>query len=67
MFLGPTADIFIVSGRGGLHLGILIETMRREGYEFAVGPMTVRLFLSNFDHFVLGHQEANQRCDLRAV
>ena len=27
---------FIVSGRGELHLAILIETMRREGYEFAV-------------------------------
>ncbi|MDH5458379.1 MAG: translational GTPase TypA [Nitrospinota bacterium] len=29
-------DSFKVSGRGELHLGILIETMRREGYEFAV-------------------------------
>ncbi len=29
-------DRFIVSGRGELHLAILIETMRREGYEFAV-------------------------------
>jgi len=29
-------DIFLVSGRGELHLGILIETMRREGYEFQV-------------------------------
>jgi GTP-binding protein len=34
----PTAspDTFTVSGRGELHLGILMETMRREGYEFAV-------------------------------
>ncbi|MDB6096892.1 MAG: virulence regulator BipA [Francisellaceae bacterium] len=30
------ADKFRVSGRGELHLGILIETMRREGYELAV-------------------------------
>ncbi len=30
-------DVFKVSGRGTLHLGILIETMRREGFEFAVG------------------------------
>jgi GTP-binding protein len=30
-------DVFLVSGRGELHLAILIETMRREGYEFAVG------------------------------
>ncbi|MCS6993806.1 MAG: translational GTPase TypA [Anaerolineales bacterium] len=31
-----SAENFIVSGRGELHLGILIETMRREGYEFQV-------------------------------
>ncbi len=30
------ADTFVVSGRGELHLAILIETMRREGYEFQV-------------------------------
>ena len=30
-------DTFIVSGRGELHLTILLETMRREGYEMAVG------------------------------
>ncbi|MGH2449412.1 MAG: translational GTPase TypA [Chloroflexota bacterium] len=30
------ADSFLVSGRGELHLAILIETMRREGYEFEV-------------------------------
>ena len=33
---GGTADEFIVSGRGELHLSILIETMRREGYELQV-------------------------------
>lgn len=33
---GPSAESFIVAGRGELHLAILIETMRREGYEFAV-------------------------------
>ncbi len=32
----PTPDTFIVKGRGELHLSILIETMRREGYEFEV-------------------------------
>ena len=38
MRLEETADtsLFMVSGRGELHLGILIETMRREGFEFAV-------------------------------
>ena len=35
------ADRFVVSGRGELHLGILIETMRREGYEFEVSKPEV--------------------------
>ena len=33
----PDGDTFVVSGRGELHLTILLETMRREGYELAVG------------------------------
>lgn len=33
---GNTPDEFIVSGRGELHLSVLIENMRREGYEFQV-------------------------------
>ncbi len=36
-----SADCFKVSGRGELHLSILIETMRREGYEFQVSKPTV--------------------------
>ncbi len=36
-----TTDSFKVSGRGELHLSILIETMRREGYEFAVSKAEV--------------------------
>jgi GTP-binding protein len=38
---GATADEFIVKGRGMLHLGILIENMRREGFEFQIGPPKV--------------------------
>ncbi len=38
---GESADTFVVSGRGELHLVILIETMRREGYEFQVGKPEV--------------------------
>ncbi len=34
---GESADEFLVSGRGLLHLGVLLETMRREGYELSVG------------------------------
>lgn len=33
---GETPDAFVVSGRGELHLSILIENMRRQGYEFQV-------------------------------
>lgn len=36
-----SADTFKVSGRGELHLSILIETMRREGYEFQVSKPQV--------------------------
>ena len=36
-----SADTFKVSGRGELHLSILIETMRRQGYEFQVSPPSV--------------------------
>jgi GTP-binding protein len=37
----PEGDSFLVYGRGILHLGILIETMRREGYELTVGQPQV--------------------------
>ncbi|MBX2902994.1 MAG: translational GTPase TypA [Chitinophagales bacterium] len=33
----PNGDAFIVFGRGILHLGVLIETMRREGFELCIG------------------------------
>ena len=36
-----SADVFKVSGRGELHLSILIETMRREGYEMQIGKPEV--------------------------
>ncbi len=38
-----SADSFLVSGRGELHLAILVETMRREGYEFQVSRPEVIL------------------------
>ena len=38
---GESSDQFIVSGRGELHLGILIENMRREGFEFQVSQPQV--------------------------
>lgn len=36
-----STDSFLVSGRGELHLGILVETMRREGYEFQISKPKV--------------------------
>ena len=36
----PSADVFVVSGRGELHLSILVETMRREQFEFQVSRPT---------------------------
>jgi GTP-binding protein len=45
---GSSDTTFAVSGRGVLHLGILIETMRREGFELAVSRPRV------IDHFVDG-------------
>lgn len=38
---GDSADKFIVFGRGILHLSVLIETMRREGYELQIGQPQV--------------------------
>ena len=38
---GASADEFVVSGRGMMHLGVLIETMRREGFELSVGKPQV--------------------------
>lgn len=37
----PTSDGWTVFGRGVLHLGVLIETMRREGYELQIGQPEV--------------------------
>jgi len=49
---GETADTFVVSGRGELHLAILIENMRREGYELVVSRPEV-----------IFHQESGQRLE----
>jgi GTP-binding protein len=59
-----SADKFAVSGRGELHLGILIETMRREGYEFQVSQPQVIYRQMNghpcepFEYLVLDVPEA---------
>ena len=44
---GASADEYVVSGRGLMHLGILLENMRREGYEVCVGKPQVIIKLVN--------------------
>jgi GTP-binding protein len=63
---GPTADIFEVSGRGELHLAILIETMRREGYEFEVSrPAVITREIDGHRHEPVEHCTID--CDQDAV
>ena len=56
---GNSPDEFIVSGRGELHLSVLIESMRREGYEFQVSRPEVITreengkVLEPFEHLVI--------------
>jgi GTP-binding protein len=48
---GETADKFKVSGRGELHLSVLIETMRREGFELAVSrPQVITKMVDGVMH-----------------
>ena len=48
---GDTADKFRVSGRGELHLSVLIETMRREGFELGVSrPEVIRKEIDGVMH-----------------
>ncbi|MHB1513970.1 MAG: translational GTPase TypA [Acidiferrobacter sp.] len=60
------ADKFKVSGRGELHLGILIETMRREGYELAVSrPQVITKIVDGevhepFEALTLDVEQAHQ-------
>jgi GTP-binding protein len=60
---GATPDEFIVSGRGELHLSVLIENMRREGYEFQVSRPEVITREENgqlvepLEHLVIDTQE----------
>jgi GTP-binding protein len=61
-----SADRFKVSGRGELHLGILIETMRREGYELSVSTPQVILHEVNgemqepYEQLVVDVEETHQ-------
>ncbi|MGJ8686370.1 MAG: translational GTPase TypA [Spongiibacteraceae bacterium] len=63
---GETPDKFKVSGRGELHLSVLIETMRREGYEMGVSrPEVVQREIDGviqepYEHVVIDVEEQHQ-------
>lgn len=66
-------DVFLVSGRGELHLSILIENMRREGFELAVSRPKV-IFRSidgrkqePFENLILDIEEQHQGLVMRAM
>jgi GTP-binding protein len=66
-------DVFLVSGRGELHLGILLENMRREGYELAVSrPRVVIRELDGvrcepFEMLAVDVEEAHQGAVMEAL
>ena len=66
-------DSFMVSGRGELHLTILLENMRREGYELAVGKPRVMIKEMNgekcepFEMLTLDVEEAHQGPVMEAI
>ena len=63
---GSDADKFLVSGRGELHLSVLIENMRREGYELAVSRPEVIIkeidgqLMEPFEQLVVDVEEEHQ-------
>ncbi|MDB5809450.1 MAG: typA [Betaproteobacteria bacterium] len=67
------ADIFEVSGRGELHLTILLENMRREGYELAVGRPRVVVKEINgekqepYEMLTVDVEESNQGAAMEAL
>jgi len=67
------ADVFEVSGRGELHLTILLETMRREGYELAVSRPRVVIKEVNgvkqepYEALAVDVEEANQGAVMEAL
>lgn len=61
-----SADMYTVYGRGILHLSILIETMRREGYEFMLGqPKVLIKEIDGKDHEPVEHLTVNVPVDFQ--
>lgn len=70
---GDTPDKFIVSGRGELHLSVLIETMRREGFEMGISrPEVIRktidgVLMEPFEQVVIDIEEQHQGSVMEAL
>lgn len=70
---GETADQFIVSGRGELHLSVFIETMRREGFELGVSrPQVVQKTIDGvvqepFEQVVIDVEQQHQGAIMEAL
>lgn len=70
---GADTDHFRVSGRGELHLSILIETMRREGFELAVSrPQVVKkeidgVLCEPYEELIVDVEEAHQGAIMQAL
>jgi GTP-binding protein len=70
---GETADKFVVSGRGELHLSVLIENMRREGFELGVSrPEVIQkevdgVIQEPFEQLVIDVEEQHQGAVIEAL
>ena len=70
---GDTPDQFIVSGRGELHLSVLIESMRREGFEMGISrPQVVKKIVDGvemepFEQVVIDIEEQHQGSIMEAM
>lgn len=70
---GDTPDQFVVSGRGELHLSVLIESMRREGFEMGISrPQVVKKIVDGeemepFEQVVIDIEEQHQGAIMEAM
>ena len=61
------SESVVISGRGDLHLGVLIERMRREGFEMAVTPPEVICKINEAGEKLEPYEEVKIELDLQYV
>ena len=62
-----TSEHVVISGRGDLHLGVLIEKMRREGFEMAITPPEVVCQINDSGEKLEPYEEVEIECNLDYV